>query len=48
LKDEIQKAQTAGKFEEIEALQKQLTSEVQRLKEECEAKKGKLRTSFVN
>jgi hypothetical protein len=48
LKDEIQKAQTAGKFEEIEALQKQLTSEMQRLKEECEAKKEKLRTSFVN
>ena len=47
LKDEIRKAQTAGKFEEVEALQKQLNSEVQRLKEECEAKKEKRRASFL-
>jgi hypothetical protein len=46
LKDEIRKAQTAGKFEEVEALEKQLTSEMKRLKEECEVKKEKLRTSF--
>jgi len=47
LQDEIRKAQIAGKFEEVEALQKQLGFEVQRLKEECEAKKEKLRTSFL-
>ena len=46
LKGEIAKAQAAGKFEEIESLQKQLTSEIKRLKEDCEAKKEKLRSSF--
>jgi hypothetical protein len=46
LKGEIEKAQIAGKFEEVDALQKQLMSEVERLKEECEAKKEKLRASF--
>ena len=47
LKDEIQKAQMAGKFDEIEALEKQLTSEIRRLREDCEAKKEKLRASFA-
>lgn len=46
LKGEIEKAITAGKFEEIEPLQKQLTSEVRRLQEDCETKKEKLRASF--
>ena len=46
LKDQISKAQVASKFEEIEALQKQLTSEVRRLTEECATKKEKLRASF--
>ena len=47
LKGEIQKAQIAGKFEEVESLQKQLTSEIRRLQENCEAKKEKLRASFM-
>ena len=47
LKGEIAKAQVAGKFEEIESLQKQLTSDVKRLQEDCEAKKEKLRASFA-
>ena len=47
LKDEIQKAQMAGKFDEIEALEKQLTSEIRRLREDCESKKNKLRASFA-
>ena len=47
LKGEIQKAQIAGKFEEVESLQKQLTSEIRRLQENCEAKKEKLRASFA-
>ena len=46
LKGEVAKAQAAGKFEEIESLQKQLTGEVKRLQEDCETKKEKLRTSF--
>ena len=47
LKGEIAKAQAAGKFEEIESLQKQLTSEIKRLQEDCETKKEKLRASFA-
>ena len=47
LKGEIQKAQAAGKFDEIESLEKQLRSEIRRLQEDCEAKKEKLRASFA-
>jgi len=47
LKGEIQKAQAAGKFDEIESLEKQLRSEICRLEEDCEAKKEKLRASFA-
>jgi hypothetical protein len=47
LKDQISKAQAAGKFEEVESLQKQLGSELRRLQEDCETKKEKLRTRFV-
>ncbi len=47
LKGEIAKAQATGKFEEIESLQKQLTSEIKRLQEDCEAKKEKLRATFA-
>jgi hypothetical protein len=47
LRNQIQKAQKAGKFEEVEPLEKQLGSEIQRLQEDCEAKKEKLRASFA-
>jgi hypothetical protein len=47
LKNQILKAQGAGKLEEVESLEKQLGSEVRRLHEECEAKKEKLRASFA-
>ena len=47
LKGEIQKAQLAGKFEEIESLEKQLANEIKRLQEDCEAKKEKLRAGFA-
>jgi len=47
LKNEIRKAQTAGKFEEAELLEKQLASEIRRLQEDCEAKKEKLRAEFA-
>jgi hypothetical protein len=46
LKDEMRKARMAGKLEEVEALEKQLASEVRRLNEDCETKKQKLRESF--
>lgn len=47
LKDQIRKAQAAGKLDEVESLEKQLSLEIRRLQEECEAKKEKLRTSFA-
>ena len=47
LKGEIQKAQTAGKFDEITSLEKQLRTEVGRLQEDCEARKEKLRAEFA-
>ena len=47
LKDQIRTAQSAGKFEEMESFEKQLASEIRRLQEDCEAKKEKLRASFV-
>jgi hypothetical protein len=47
LKNQILKAQGAGKSEEVDSLEKQLASEVRRLHEECEAKKQKLRNEFT-
>ena len=47
LRDQIRKAQSAGKFEDAASLEKQLASEVRRLQEECEAGKEKLRASFA-
>jgi len=47
LKDQIRKAQTTGKLEEAQSIEKQLASEMRRLQEECEAKKDKLRASFT-
>ncbi|HZR79282.1 MAG TPA: hypothetical protein VFA58_08735 [Chthoniobacterales bacterium] len=46
LQGEIAKAQAAGKSDEIEALERQLRSEVRRLQEDCETKKEKLRAEF--
>ena len=47
LRDEIRKAQTAGNLEDVQKLEKQFTFEIARLREDCEAKKEKLRASFV-
>ena len=47
LRGEIEKAQSADNFDEVEKLEKQLASEIRRLQEDCEAKKEKLRASFV-
>jgi len=46
LTDQIRKAQTQGKVDEIDSLEKQLASDVRRLQEECYAAKEKLRASF--
>lgn len=46
LQGKIAAAQASGNFEEAEELAKQLSSEVRRLREDCEEKKNKLRASF--
>ena len=46
LKDQIHKVRSAEKFEEVEAIEKQLATEIRRLREECETKKDKLRAGF--
>ena len=46
LTDQISKAVAAGKFDEVESLEKQLTADVCRLQEDCEHKKEKLRATF--
>ena len=46
LKDEIRKARAAGTYDQTESLEKQLSIDVRRLHEDCEAKKEKLRASF--
>lgn len=46
LKGEIAKAQAAGKFDEVDSLEKQLAAETRRLREDCETKKEKLRATF--
>ena len=47
LRDQIRKAQTEGKADDIDSLEKQLASDVRRLQEECEASKEKMRASFA-
>ena len=46
LTDQITKAATAGKFDDVESLEKQLMADVRRLQEDCEQKKEKLRATF--
>ena len=46
-KGQIRKAQTEGKVDDIDSLEKQLASDVRRLQEECEAAKEKLRSTFA-
>jgi len=43
LRDQIVKAKIAGDFSELEALEKQLASELRRLHQDCEEKKEKIR-----
>jgi hypothetical protein len=47
LNEQIRKAQAGGKVEEVESLEKQLVSDIRRLRDECEAKKEKLRAGFA-
>jgi Spy/CpxP family protein refolding chaperone len=46
LQGKIREAQQSGKFDEVEALEKQLVTELRRLHEDCGEKKEKLRASF--
>ena len=46
LTDQIRKATAGGKFDEVESLEKQLTTDLRRLQEDCEHKKEKLRATF--
>jgi len=46
LRDQVRKAQTEAKVDDIDSLEKQLASDVRRLQEECDAAKEKLRASF--
>lgn len=48
LKEQIQKAQSAGKFDEVEPIEKQLAAEIRRLQEDCESKKEKRRANFAS
>ena len=48
LKDNIRKTHAAGKLDEVESLEKQLSSEIRRLHEDCEAKKQRLREKFAS
>jgi len=43
LKDQIKKAVAAGQADEVQSLEKQLSFELKRLAEDCEAKKEKAR-----
>ena len=47
LQGKIREADSSGTFEELEKLEKQMTSEIRRLQEDCEEKKAKLRESFA-
>ena len=47
LQAEITKATQAGNLEEAESLRKQLTIDLRRFQEDAEAKKEKLRASFI-
>ena len=44
LQDQIRKEEAAGNVSEVEKLRHQLSSELRRLQEECEAKKDKIRS----
>ena len=43
LKDQIAKAASEAKYEDVGQLEQQLSREIRRLQEDCEAKKEKLR-----
>lgn len=47
LTGEIAKARASGELGEAETLEKQLATDLQRLREDCEAKKEKLRAGFA-
>jgi hypothetical protein len=46
LRDQIRKAQTGGKVDEVDSLEKQLAVDIRQLQEKCEAAKEKVRSDF--
>ena len=46
LSDRISKAMVAGKLDEAQSLEKQLSADVSKLQEDCQNKKERLRASF--
>jgi len=46
LQGEIAKEQARGKFGEIQSMQKQLSQEIARIREQAEAKKDKIRSTI--
>ena len=46
LQEKIREMRMAGNYSEMESLEAQLTTELRRLREDCEEKKLKLRASF--
>ena len=44
LQDQIKKALAAGQADEVQSLEKQMSFELKRLSEDCEAKKEKVRS----
>lgn len=45
LQEQIGKARASGEFQELENLEKQLSSEMRRLQADCEEKKAKVRAA---
>jgi hypothetical protein len=45
LNDQIAKARASGQFDEVEKIQDQLVRDLRRLREDCEAKKEKVRNA---
>ena len=45
LRDQITKAQEAGKFDEVTELEQELSRDLRRLQNDCEAKKEKVRAA---
>ena len=45
LNEQLGKARCAGQWDEVQAIEKQLASELRRIREDCEAKKERVRAN---